>query len=244
MDALILCGGFAKRLEPITLFVPKPLLPINGRPILDYTVDAVVKNGINRILLSTNQKFANQFEYWKKNRECTDGMETLEMLVEPTMHDGEKYGAIRGIHHAIETMSLKDDLLVIAGDNFYDFDLSVLMDHFHKTRKPILVTYDIQSLEEAKRFGVVELDGNKIVAFHEKPDNPVSTKISTGIYAMPKEMLGEFKAYMDDKNNPDAPGYFFQWLINRTEIESTSYTGKWYDVGNIDTYKKVFDMHL
>ncbi len=244
MDALILCGGFATRLEPITLFVPKPLLPINGRPILDYTIDNVVSNGAKRIVVSTNQKFANQFEYWKKNIECVKGLKNLEMVTEPTMHNGEKYGAIRGIQHAIETLGISDDLLIVAGDNFYDFNLSALLDHFNRTRKPILVTYDIKSLDEAKRFGVVTLDGDRIVDFQEKPQAPASTKISTGIYAFPKEMLHKFSEYLGDNNNPDAPGYFLQWLIKRAEIESISYTGKWYDVGNIDTYKEVFDLHL
>ena len=73
MDALILCGGFATRLEPITLFVPKPLLPIRGRPILDYILENVTRNGVNRIVVSTNRKFADQFTYWKTHRENMGG---------------------------------------------------------------------------------------------------------------------------------------------------------------------------
>jgi glucose-1-phosphate thymidylyltransferase len=68
LDALILCGGFATRLEPITLFVPKPLLPIGGKPIIDYIVEDIEKFSVNRIVISTNRKFADQFEYWMKNK--------------------------------------------------------------------------------------------------------------------------------------------------------------------------------
>ncbi len=245
MDSLILCGGFATRLEPITLFVPKPLLPIRGKPIVDYILENVSNNGVKRIVISTNSKFADQFNYWKVHREAVNGLHNkLELIIEPTMHEGEKYGAIRGINHSIEKANLNDDLMIIAGDNFYDFDLSKMMEHFNRSRKPTIAVYDVKSLDEAKRFGVVTLNGDKVVGFQEKPEHPRSTLISTGIYIFPRELLGKFKEYLNDKNNPDAPGYFVQWLIKYSELEAVVYKGKWFDVGTVDTYKKVFDMNL
>lgn len=244
MDALILCGGFATRLEPITLFVPKPLLPIKGRPILDYILENVARNGVERIVISTNRKFADQFRYWKLQRESGGLGKQIEMVIEPTMHNGEKFGAIRGIDYAVTKADFTDSLIVIAGDNFYDFDLSALIDRFNKTRKPTLAAFDVGSLEEAKKLGVVSVKGNRITEFQEKPETPKSTLISTGIYVFPKQTLSLYKEYLSDKNNPDAPGYFIQWLIKRTELEAVVYTGKWFDVGTIETYKKVFDMHL
>ncbi len=244
MDALILCGGFATRLEPITLFVPKPLLPIRGRPILDYILENVARNGINRIVISTNRKFADQFRYWKMHRETNQVNKTIEMVIEPSIKEGEKFGAIRGIEYAIEKAKFSEDLMVIAGDNFYDFDLSKLIVRFEETKKPTIAVFDVGSLEEAKRFGVVSTNGSKITEFQEKPENPKSTLISTGIYIFPKQTLTKYKEYLADKNNPDAPGYFLQWLIKQVELEAVVYKGKWFDVGNIETYKKVFDMQL
>lgn len=244
MDALILCGGFATRLEPITLFVPKPLLPIRGRPILDYILENVTRNGVSRIVVSTNRKFADQFMYWKTHRENNGLNRQIEMVIEPSMHNGEKFGAIRGIQYAIEKSKFNDALLVIAGDNFYDFDLSALISRFEETKKPTIAVFDIGSIEEAKRFGVVSMKENRIVDFQEKPESPKSTLISTGIYIFPSKTLAKYREYLADKNNPDAPGYFLQWLIKRTELEAVVYKGKWFDVGTIETYKKVFDMHL
>ncbi len=244
MDALILCGGFATRLEPITLFVPKPLLPIRGRPILDHILENVLRNGVDRVVISTNSKFADQFEYWKALRESSGLVKRMDMVIEPTMHNGEKFGAIRGISYAIEKARLKSDLMVIAGDNFYDFDLSALISHFRETRRPTIAAFDVGAVEEARKFGVVTVKGDRIVDFQEKPETPSSTLVSTGIYLFPKETLPMYKEYLADKNNPDAPGYFVKWLLSRTQLDAVVYTGSWFDVGTLETYGKVFGMHL
>lgn len=242
MDTVILCGGFATRLEPITLFVPKPLLPINGRPIIDHILDGIQKLGINRFVFSTNKKFYSQFQYWSG---CKNSINSkIELVVEPTMHHGEKFGALKGIKYTIEKAGLKDDLLIVAGDNFYEFNLSRLVEEFNKHRKVTIAVHDIKSPDEAKRFGVVEMDKGRITGFQEKPDNPKSTLISTGIYIFPKEMLTKFSEYVNDGNNPDAPGYFLQWLIGKEEIHGVVYKENWYDIGTIDTYKEVFDSYL
>ena len=132
LDVLILCGGFATRLEPITLFVPKPLLPVGGKPILDHIIDGVAGLGVNRIVLSTNKKFSDQFKYWAENKTASGFKMPIEIVVEPTMHHGEKFGAIKGIDYTVEAARLKDDLLIIAGDNFYTFDLKRMVDAFRK----------------------------------------------------------------------------------------------------------------
>ncbi len=244
LDALILCGGFATRLEPITLFVPKPLLPIGGRPIIDHIVDSVAKAGADRIVLSTNKKFHDQFKYWADNKAASGFKKRIEIVVEPTMHHGEKFGAIKGIGYTIKSAKLNEDLIIIAGDNYYTFDLAKTVSHFGKYGKVTIALHDIKSAEDASRFGVVETDGDRIIGFQEKPEHPRSSLISTGIYLFPKNTLKKFEEYLGDGNNPDAPGYFLQWLIKNEEIHGVVYREAWYDVGTIDTYKKVFDSHI
>lgn len=243
MDALILCGGFATRLEPITLFVPKPLLPIGGRPILDHIIGGVESLGVNRIVLSTNKKFGDQFKYWADNKSASGFKTPIEIVVEPTMHNGEKFGAIKGINYTIESAKLKEDLLIIAGDNFYTFDLKKVVESFKKNRKATIAVHDVKSLEEAKRFGVIDLRRNVVAGFEEKPRRPKSSLISTGIYLFPASMLNKFHEYVSGGNNPDAPGYFLQWLLGREEIDGVVYSENWYDIGTIDTYRKVFESH-
>ncbi|MCL5413408.1 MAG: nucleotidyltransferase family protein [Candidatus Marsarchaeota archaeon] len=244
LDAIILCGGFATRLEPITLFVPKPLLPVGGRPIIDQILASISDAGAERIILSTNKKFHDQFKYWADNKAASGFGKNIEIVVEPTMHHGEKFGAIKGIEYTIKSAKLDNDLIVVAGDNYFTFDLARTVAHFRKSRKVTIVLHDIKLLENARRFGVVETDGYRVIGFQEKPQNPKSSLISTGIYLFPRETLTKFDEYLKDGNNTDAPGYFLQWLISNEKIDGVVYRESWYDVGTIDTYKKVFDSHI
>ncbi len=244
MDALILCGGFATRLEPITFFVPKPLLPVGGKPILDHIVDSVKKAGAKRIVLSTNKKFYDQFRYWSESAELHGIKGGVEIVMEPTMNHGEKYGAIKGINYAIEKLGLDGDLMVIAGDNFYTFGLDRITEKFTQTRKTTIAVHDVKSLDDARRFGVVDMKNDRVVGFEEKPKSPKSSLISTGIYVFPKEMLGMLKEYVSGGNNPDAPGYFLQWLMKKDAVYGVVYTDNWYDIGTVETYKEVFDRYV
>jgi glucose-1-phosphate thymidylyltransferase len=244
IDALILCGGFATRLEPITLFVPKPLLPVGGRPIVDYIVHNVADAGVNRIVFSTNMKFADQFQYWINHKRANEIRNEVELVVEPSMNHGEKFGAVKGINYTIEKAGLNDDLLIVAGDNFYNFSLSKMIKHFKAEHKPTIALHDIKSKDEARRFGVVTANGHRVIGFEEKPEHPKSTLVSTGIYIFPKDMLHKFKEYVSDGNNPDAPGYFIQWLIKTNEMHCVVHEEEWFDIGTLETYKKVVEEYL
>ncbi len=238
MDVLILCGGFAKRLEPISLFIPKQLLPIKGKPLIDYIIKDAISLKAGRIIVATNRRFSDQFEYWTRNMKAI-GMDSPQLIVEPTLKNDHKFGAIRGIDNAIRAAKLNDDLLVVAGDNFFDFSMAGLVEHFSKNRKPTICAYDVGSLDGAKSFGVLSVEGNVVKKFTEKPESPDSTLISTGIYLFPKELLSEFGEYLKDGNNPDAPGYFIQHLIKKHEVHAVVPKGNWYDIGTLDAYNKV-----
>ena len=244
LDALILCGGFATRLEPITLFVPKPLLPIAGRPILDHILESVESLDVDRIVLSTNKKFYDQFKYWADNKMATGSKKHIEIVMEPSMHHGEKFGAIKGINYTIENARLKNDLVVVAGDNFYNFDLARLSEQFKKTGNVTIALRNVKSVNEAKHFGVVEMDEDIVKGFQEKPAAPKSTLISTGIYVFPKETLSKFGEYIRDGNNPDAPGYFLQWLVKKEQVRGVVFNEEWYDIGTVDTYRSAFDRYM
>ncbi len=197
---------------------------------------------MGRIIISSNRKFADQFSYWMGGRRAMRYGEGIELVVEPTVHNGNKFGAIKGIKYAIERAGIREDLMVIAGDNLYDSGVMKAVEHFGRAgRHPTVYVHDVGSEEEARRFGVVEIGaGNRITGFEEKPEEPRSTLVSTGIYIYPKEVLGMFDEYLSDRGNPDAPGYFLQWLIGKTEVDAVVNGGRWYDVGTLETYSTVY----
>ena len=242
MRALLLCGGFATRLEPITYFIPKPLLPIGvgGKPIVEYILDDLVRSGVTDIVISTNSKFSSAFEYWTKHRLNGIGAD-VSMVVEHTTGNHEKFGAVKGIEYAIEQGKIDEDLIIIAGDNLYDFSVSKIIEYFNRNREPTIGLYDTGDLEGAKKFGNVELKGDVVTSFVEKPEHPKSSLIAIAMYVIPKEMLGMFKDYLNDKNNPDGMGNFIEWLIKKTGVKGFIFHGNWHDIGTVETYKKVFD---
>ncbi len=85
MKALILCGGFARRLEPIGEFIPKALLTLNGVPLIEYIMKDLENNGqIDEIIISTNRRFANQFEYWLKLKKGAGYRKEVRLVIEPS----------------------------------------------------------------------------------------------------------------------------------------------------------------
>jgi len=242
MDAIILCGGFATRLEPIGEFIPKALLTLNGRPLVDYIINGLERiNKIDRIVISTNKKFADQFNYWMRLKQKSGFKKRLQLVVEPTTKNEKKFGAVKGIYYTIEKARIRGDLLVIAGDNFYTFNLGEVLSKLSAKHKPSMVLYDIKSLENAKRFGVVKVHNGIITELEEKPERPSSSLISTGIYFYPKEMLGMFKKYIRYSENTDEPGRFVKWFISFNEMHAVvPKSGEWFDIGTLDGYKRIF----
>lgn len=245
MDCLILCSGFAKRLEPISEFIPKSLLHINGKPIIDHILERVIPLNLNRIIISTNKRFEKQFEYWLEFKRL-QGNKNLELLVEPSNDNAEKFGAVKGIEYDMQRMGIESDLLIIAGDNYFTFGLGGLMQKFDNVHGPVVALYDINSIDDARMFGVVKLsEDGRIVGFEEKPEKPKSTLISTGIYVYPKKDLGLLTQYLDGGGNPDGIGYFVEWLIKNTLVSGYVYKdGGWFDIGTITTYRKLFYTYL
>ena len=115
---------------------------------LDNILDGLIPNNFDRIIVSTNKKFEKQFRYWIAHRKAVKNVH-IELVVEPTMHEGEKFGAVKGIDYTIKTLGLNSDLLIVAGDNFHNFDLSKLMAKSKNDRKIVTALHNIKSLDEA-----------------------------------------------------------------------------------------------
>lgn len=240
MEAVILCGGFAKRLLPISEFIPKPMLPLGGRPLLDHIIDRIVKLKLDKVYLSVNKKFQDQFKYYSSKRNDIE----IDLIVEPTMREEEKLGAIKGLYFALEKIR-NDDFLVVAGDNYFDFELLKIYDFYFNKKSITIGLYDLKDYEDAKRFGVVEIDEhNKIKSFEEKPKIPKSKLISTGIYIFPNNIKYKLSNYISYKNNPDQLGHFISWLIKNETVYGIPLIGKWYDIGTIDTYRELYNSFL
>lgn len=238
MKALILAAGYGVRLEPLTLDTPKSLLEIGGRKIIDRILDKVVKvEGLDSIYIITNAKFFEKFSDWLKASRYHD---KAAILNDGSASNETRLGAIKDLELAIREGHIDDDLLVVAGDNLFEFDLNEFLKYALARFDGVSIAlYDMRDEISAKRFGVVELDRDKrIIDFEEKPKAPKSTLISTGIYYLPRAKLSSIKEYLKTSGITDAPGYYIGWLSRVDRVYGFIFSKSWYDIGDIESLKK------
>lgn len=241
MDAVVLAGGYATRLWPITKHRPKMLLPIGQTTVIDRIFSELEEDDrIDNVYVSTNQRFEDDFTTHLSN----SGFSKPQLTVEGTTSESEKPGVIGAISGIITREQIDDDLLVVAGDNLISFDMSDFIDYYQNADTPCLAAYDIGSVDQASEYGVLDLDGDTVVGFAEKPDDPDSTLISIACYAFPAELLSLFTEYLDSGNNPDEPGWFIQWLFPKEPVRAFTFDGAWFDIGTPNSYIEAIEWEL
>lgn len=239
MRAIILCAGYATRLYPLTENMPKPLLPVGPKPILEWILERVEKiQGVEAVYLVSNEKFAGHFESWAKTAKYPW---PVEVVNDRTTSNETRLGAIGDLAYVIKTKKIDPcDLLVIAGDNLFDFDLGSFVDFGNKKRPHgVIAVYDVGDKELAKRYGLVKTDASgKITEFQEKPPQPMTTLASSGIYWLPREIWSSLDRYITSGHNTDQPGHYMRWLAETSGLFAFSLKGIWLDIGDLASYKK------
>lgn len=239
MKALILAAGYAVRLQPLTLDTPKPLLKVGGKAIIDRIIAKLLGiKKLDEIYVVTNRKFYQNFAEWLNVGGCK---KKISLVDDGTLTNEARLGAIRDMELAIKERAIDEDLLVIAGDNLFEMDMGSFMDFASaKTDGVSVALYDVGSLDAAKRYGVLSIDrSGRVTEFEEKPQNPKSTLVSTGIYYFPREHVSGIDRYLKAEGvKNDAPGYYIKWLAANGRVYGFPFSQKWYDIGDIESYKK------
>lgn len=233
MKAVVLAGGYATRMWPITRNRPKMFLPVGERTVIDEIfADLEDDDRVDEVFVSTNERFADTFDDYI----AESPFEKPTLSVEETVEEDEKFGVVGALAQLVEREGVDDDLLVVAGDNMISFDLAEFTDFFEEKGTPTLAAYDVGSKERARSYGLVSLDGDRVVDFQEKPDDPKSTLVSIACYAFPAETLPDLETYLADGENPDEPGWFIQWLQSRQPVHAFTFDGAWFDIGTAESY--------
>jgi len=197
MKVLILAAGYGTRLYPLIKDTAKPLLPIAGRPLINYLLDEVRGLAdLREVFVVTNKKFFADFERWAN--ENADFPAKIRVINDGTTSPEDRLGAVGDIHFVLKNNPIEDDLLIIGGDNLFDFDLQKYI-RFAQAQTPAATIglYDIGDRQEARKFGVVELDAKgKVLVFEEKPDHPRSTLIAMCFYYFPQSSLPLIMQYV------------------------------------------------
>jgi glucose-1-phosphate thymidylyltransferase len=209
------------------------LLPVGETTVIDTILDELESDDrIEDVYVSTNERFADDFEA----HVADSGLKKPQLSIEDTTGEDEKFGVVGALAQLVDRERIADeDLLVIAGDNLISFDVADFIDFFEEQGTSALAAYDVGSREKAKSYGLVDLEGDRVVDFQEKPDDPPSTLVSIACYAFPAEDV-RFAEYLDDGNNPDEPGWFIQWLVDHSDVHAFAFDGAWYDIGTPESY--------
>ncbi|MFB6108730.1 MAG: sugar phosphate nucleotidyltransferase [Haloplanus sp.] len=233
MKAIVLAGGYATRLWPITKHRPKMFLPVGESTVIDTIFsDLEADDRISEVFVSTNERFAEEFESYLADSD----FEKPTLSVEETTEEDEKFGVVGALAQLIDREGVEEDLVVVAGDNLISFDVAEFVDFFETKGTPTIAAYDVGSKELARSYGLVDLDGDRVVDFQEKPDDPKTTLVSIACYAFPAETLPLFEEYLAAGENPDEPGWFIQWLQSRQSVHAFTFDGAWFDIGTPESY--------
>lgn len=237
MKCVLLAAGYATRLYPLTRDLPKSLLPVGGRTILDRILGKVeVVREIDRVLIVTNSRFYGQFRDFAASYR---GAKRVSVLDDGTMDNDHRLGAIADLDFAVREEGLEEDLMVLAGDNLFDFDLAEFARFFQDKRADCITCHPLEKVEELRRTGVVELSpDHRVIGFEEKPAAPKSTWAVPPFYLYRRETLPLIAEYLCGGGNPDAPGNFVPWLSARVPVYAYSFSGRRYDIGNLESYRE------
>jgi glucose-1-phosphate thymidylyltransferase len=225
MKGIILAGGRATRLRPLTWVISKQLLPVYNKPMIYYPIETLVKAGITDILIILSPENSGLF---------------LNLL-----GTGEEFGAHfsyaiqkepRGLAEAFiigEDFIGEDDVTMILGDNIFDHDFSQEIKSF-KSGGQIYVK-KLENIEDVKRLGVVEMDeNNKVLSIEEKPENPRSMYVSVGLYTydhrvikIAKELKPSVRGEIEISGNPSINNTF----LEMDEFVACPFDSYWQDAG-------------
>ena len=242
MKAIILVAGYATRLYPLTLNMPKALLEINKKPIIDYIVDKLNEvDVVDEIYVISNHKFAEHFENWAKTVKSNIPVSVIDDL---TTTEENRRGAIGDILYTIEQKNIDDEIMVIAGDNFFGYSLKDYYEFYKNCGGDAVCVKPMDDYEELKRYGIAQLDENgKVIDIEEKPQQPKSNNVVYATYIYRKTTVPMVKQYIEEGNKPDAPGHFVEWLHKKNDVFAYTFDEECYDIGTPESYKEVCDIY-
>jgi glucose-1-phosphate thymidylyltransferase len=192
--------------------------------MVDWILDRIAEvREVDEVHLVTNAKFAPAFRAW-----AHAGVVVHD---DGTQSEDDRLGAIGDLAF----VDLRgDDLLVIAGDNLFDFSLADFVEFWRsKGRASAVALHDVGDLTLARQYGIVELDEeDRVVAFVEKPAEPRSTLAATATYVFHRDHAALVPRYLEEGNPPDPSGPFVAWLHAREPFYGYRFEGAWLDIGD------------
>jgi glucose-1-phosphate thymidylyltransferase len=225
MRCLILASGFGTRLYPFTRDKAKALIEYRGKPLLTHLVEKIPSH--IDILVATNRKFEMDFRHWRENIE-----RKVEIGIEDVWIEKEKKGALGSLTFWVEQKDIKEDLLGLASDDYFGFDLSQFIAAY-SGKNALVAVHDTGDKSKASQFGVVEVEKGRIVKCEEKPMHPETSLIGVACYLLPPRLLPVLSRYHREHPEIDQLGHFITYLVKYDEVDAYIFTELCQDIASI-----------
>mgnify|MGYP000338767606 CR=1 FL=1 len=237
MKAVILAAGYATRLYPLTQNMPKALLKVGSKAILDHILENLMQiQDVDAAYIVSNEKFYKNFLEWK---EQSNYSLPITIYNDGTTNEDNRLGALGDLKFALDKAGISDDIIVMAADNLMDFSLLSFYSFYRSVDNNCICVTEVKP-SEASKMGIVQMDeDNRIFDFEEKPKVPKSNLGAFAVYIYKKETLKLLDEYLKAGNNPDAPGNFPAWLCKREPVYGYKFSGRCYDIGTPEAYEEV-----
>jgi len=246
MKTIVIAAGYATRLGELTKNFPKPLLKIGNSTILGRMLDDIdTIPEIDEHIIVTNHRFAPIFDEWAKEQTYTKKVTIVDDMTET---NEMRLGAVCDLLFAIEKLSLKDDLLVVAADNILEFSFQGFVQYAYEKNSSCIMCHRQPSIEKLQRTGVVVLDeNNKVLEMAEKPAEPKTTWAVPPFYIYLKKDLDLVQNAVVNGCGKDAPGNLAHYLCDHTTMHAWPMAGTGenlrFDIGSLDTYKEAVEKY-
>ncbi len=236
MNGIILAAGYGTRLGELGQRVPKALLEVGGKPVIEFLLDQLSAIGLKEALLVTNARFDQAFRRWLDSRPPTV---SLELLCDGSTEPENRLGAVRDLALALERCPEDEALFVTASDNLYTAGFGCLLDRYAEVESPITALIREEDEAKLRRSGVAKLaaDG-RVELFVEKPEQPPSTLAAPPLYVYPPDIRTDVAAFLADPGvDHDAPGNLVAYLVDRRPVYGVVLKGQRHDIGSLESYE-------
>jgi len=231
MKAIILAGGKGTRLYPVTLETPKPLLTVRKKPIINYLIDMFRRHGVHDIKIVVAKDHLEDFQWWLKR--YGDHLSGVNISFEV---EDEPMGTFGSLAHKLTDWIGLDDFFVTNADELKEVDLDELM-NVHAAAGAD-ATIALAHVNNPKEYGVAVTEGYLIKEFIEKPQNPPSNYISSGLYLLsPRVFDYIWQEVEDGKKFLMIEKDVFPKIAKENKLAGYKFTGQWYDCGTIERWE-------
>lgn len=226
MKGIVLAGGRATRLRPLTYVTSKQLLPVYDKPMIYYPLNTLIKAGIREIMIIVAPESAGQFLNLLSSDENFDKLGVKFEFKVQKEPKGLPDAFILG-----ENFIGDDNVTLILGDNIFEDDLSEAISSFQSGGRIFA-----KQVTDPQRFGVVEFDQNKkVISIEEKPQNPKSNFAAVGLYVYDKRVVEVAKNLKPSARNEIEIVDVHNWFLKNNELDVREITGAYYDAGTFDS---------